>query len=56
MAMTHNPGERDNPVPAKARPGLHRGGWAGHLTLIGGFDDMLDIALRELPPRCRGAE
>ncbi len=23
--------ERDNPVPAKARPGLHRGGWAGPL-------------------------
>ncbi len=23
------PGERETPVPAKARPGLHRGGWAG---------------------------
>ena len=25
------PGERETPVPAKARPGLHRGGWAGTL-------------------------
>jgi hypothetical protein len=29
------PGERDIPVPAKARPGLHRGGWVGKVGLRG---------------------
>ena len=37
------PGERDNPVrPAKARPGSHRGGWAGkYLSHVGKADAHL---------------
>ena len=46
------PGERDIPVPAKARPGSHRGGWAGtHLSHVG--QAVTHLSMSSIAPATR---